>query len=111
MNTMVIIDAIIIVLGIYMIFASVQMKKTNKINSFIVDEQVMKTCKDEKGFVTYLFPRMLSFSIILIVIGVVKIIADTLINIGYFAYILMAVALVMFLVFFKQLSDGKNKFC
>lgn len=111
MNTLAIIDIVIIVLGFYMIYVSVQMKKKNKINHFIVDEQVMRACKDEKGFVAYLYPRMLSFSIILIIVGVVKLLADTVINIGYFAYVLMAVALIAFLIFFKQLTDGKNKFC
>lgn len=111
MNSMVIIDVIIIIIGVYMIYTSIQMKRTNKINNIIVDEQIMRNCKDEKGFVAYLFPRMLSFSIILVAVGIVRLLADTIINIGYFAYAVVAVALISFLLFFKQLSDGKNKFC
>lgn len=111
MNVMPIIDAVIIILGLYLIFVSLRMKKTKKVNTFIVDEETLKRCKDQKAFAEYLFPTMLIFSIILTITGIVRIIHDLVYQIGIFQYIIAFIAFVAFLFFYKQLTDGRNKFC
>ena len=65
MDVMIIIDVVIAVVGLYLIFMALQMKATKKVNTFIVDEQVLRMCKNQSAFAEYLFPKMLLFAIIL----------------------------------------------
>ena len=102
MHTMLIMDIIIVLLGIYLISIAFRMKKTNKIDTLIVDSQVMAHCRDEKAFATFLYPKMVIFALILILTGGIRILADTVINIGYMAYAVALIALFAFLWFFKQ---------
>lgn len=111
MNVMPVIDAVITILGIYLIFVSLRMKKLKKVNTFIVDEETLKRCKDQSAFAEYLFPKMLIFSIILTITGIVRMVHDLVYQIGIFQYIIAFIAFVAFLLFYKQLTDGRNKFC
>ena len=111
MNVMIIMDVVIVVFGLYLIYIALQMKKTKKVNSFIVDEQTLRMCKDQSGFAEYLYPKMLFFAVVLTITGGIRVIDDVVYDIGYFAYGVAAIAFLAFLLFFKQLSDGKSKFC
>ena len=110
-TAMLFMDVVIALVGIYLIYVALQMKKTKKVNTFVVDEQVLKNCKNEAGFVEYLSPKMLFFAAVLTITGVIRIIDDVVYDIGYAAYIVAAIAFLAFLLFYKQLTDGKNKFC
>ena len=111
MNVMIIIDVIIAVVGLYLIFMALQMKSTKKVNTFIVDEQVLQRCRNQSAFAEYLYPKMLFFAIILTITGVIRVIDDVVYDIGYFTYAVAAIAFLGFLLFMKQLTDGKNEFC
>lgn len=111
MNVMIIMDVVIAVVGLYLMFMALQMKKTKKINTFIVDEQVLRSCKNQEAFAEYLSPKMLIFAIVLTLTGVIRVIDDVVYDIGYFAYAVAVIAFLAFLLFFKQLTDGKDKFC
>ena len=111
MTAMLIMDIAIAILGLYLIYVALQMKKTKKVSSFVVDEQVLKNCKKPAAFAEYLSPKMLFFAVLLTITGAIRIIDDVVYDIGYFAYGVAAIAFLAFLIFFKQLSDGKNKFC
>lgn len=111
MNTMLIMDIVITIFGIYLIYVALQMKKTKKVNSFIVAEEVLKKCKKQSDFAEYLYPKMLIFASVLTITGGIRIVDDVIYDIGYVAYAVAAIALIAFLLFFKQLTDGKNKYC
>lgn len=111
MNVMIIIDTVIVILGLYLIYAALQMKKTKKVSSFVIDEQVLKRCKDQSAFAEYLAPRMLFFAVVMTLTGIIRLVHDIIYDIGYFQYAVAAIAFLAFLLFYKQLTDGKIKFC
>ena len=111
MNIMPVIEAVITILGIYLIIVSLQINKTKRVNTFIVDEETLKRCNNQVAFAEYLFPRMLIFSMILTVTGGIRLLHDLVLPIGIFQYIVAFIAFISFLVFYKQLTDGRNKFC
>ena len=51
MNYFIIIDAVTLILGIYIIFVSLRMKKSGKIESTFVAEDEMKKIKDTAGYI------------------------------------------------------------
>lgn len=110
-NTMLIMDLIIVVLGIYLLYLSLHMKKTKKVERFIVKDEVMKLCKDEPAFAEYLSVRMLGFSVTMIIGGVIMALNESVFDMGNWIYIVIAVVVVAFLLFYKQLTDGKIKYC
>ena len=56
MNYFIIIDAVTLILGIYIIFVSLRMKKSGKIESTFVAEDEMKKIKDTAGYIAYIYP-------------------------------------------------------
>lgn len=110
-NTMLIMDVIIVFLGIYLIHIALKMKKTKKIDRFVVAEEVMRMCKDESGFAEFLSKKMLIFACVLTGAGIIMAIHETVYNLGYGFYVVAAIAVIVFLWFYKSLMDGKNKYC
>ncbi len=111
MNIMPVIDAVITILGIYLIYVALRMKKSKKVNTFVVDEETLKRCKDQVAFAEYLSPKMLFFAIIVTITGIIRLVHDLVFQIGIFQYVVAFIAFLAFLLFFKQLTDGRNKFC
>ena len=64
MNYFIIIDAVTLILGIYIIFVSLRMKKSGKIESTFVAEDEMKKIKDTAGYIAYIYPKSLVFGIV-----------------------------------------------
>ena len=67
MNYFIIIDAVTLILGIYIIFVSLRMKKSGKIESTFVAEDEMKKIKDTAGYIAYIYPKSLVFGIVIFV--------------------------------------------
>ena len=111
MNVMPVIDAVITILGIYLIYIALRMKKLKTVNTFVVDEETLKRCKNQAAFAEYLYPKMLVFSIILTITGIIRMVHDLIFPIGIFQYVVALIAFLAFLLFYKQLTDGRNKFC
>lgn len=87
------------------------MKKNKKVESFVIAEEVLRNCKQEAEFAEYLSVRQLAFSIIMIVGGALMTIHETIFPLGYWYYLVAGFVAVAFLAFYKQLTDGKVKYC
>ena len=57
MNYFIIINAGTLILGIYIIFVSLRMKKSGKIESTFVAEEDKKKIKDTAGYISYIYPK------------------------------------------------------
>ena len=110
-NTMFIIDLVIILFGIYFLYISLRMKKTEKVESFVIAEETLKNCRDEKALAKYLWVRQTIFSIIMIVSGSLMAIHEVVISFGYAYYLVVGILAIAFVVYYKQLTDGRIKYC
>lgn len=110
-NTMFIIDIITVILGIYLLFLSLRMKKTKKVENFVVDAQTLKRCKNEAEFAEYLSVRQMIFSVIMIIGGAIMALGESVIDLGKWNYLVYGIVIIAFLVFYKQLTDGRIKYC
>lgn len=110
-NTVLIIDIIMVILGVYLLFLAIRMKKTKKIEKFVVDEESMRRCKNEAEFAEFLSIRQLIFSIVMIVGGILAALSETVISLGNWEFLLYGVIAMAFLFFYKELTDGRIKYC
>lgn len=65
--------------GIYCLFQSIQLVRTGKLpnNSIILaKDRPLSKCLDPEGFITYMKPRFLTFSILIVLSSLVAIIND-----------------------------------
>ena len=67
-----------LILGIYIIFVSLRMKKSGNIESTFVADDEMKKIKDTAGYIAYIYPKSLVFGIVILVISIVAIVSDCL---------------------------------
>lgn len=104
-------DIVIAILGIYLLYVAFKMKKTKKIDRFVVAEEVLRVCKDEEGFAEYLSKKMFIFAGVLTLTGILMAVHEAVYDLGYLLYVIVAIAVGVFLWFYKSLTDGKNKYC
>lgn len=110
-NTLLIMALIIIFFGIYLLYLSLKMNKTKKVERLFVAEEDMMRCQDEKAYAEFLSQKMKLFSFGLILIGIVLFIHEAIFDLGWAIYTLVVAAMLLYAWFQKNLTDGRNKFC
>ncbi len=65
-----IVDIITVVLGIYLLYAAVRMKKTGRINSLIANGSEIKNCRNKEGFINAIYMPTLLFGMISFAFGI-----------------------------------------
>ncbi|MCR5641027.1 MAG: hypothetical protein K6G04_06700 [Lachnospiraceae bacterium] len=116
MNFMMAFDVILLLLGAYLVYAAVIMKKNGNIPSSIVPAIKLQTCRDEKGFAKYLFPWVLAFALASFLFGLVSLGLDTnVLAFGdankYVNTVVIITFLLMWGMFSYVLRKGYSKFC
>ncbi len=111
MDVMIIIDAVIILLGVYMIYVSLHMKKVGEISSLLIAKEEMTRCKDKKGFIDDMSPKLILFASIISVVGVIGIAIDLLdYTGGILNYAILIVFLIAFVIYTRQMRSARSKY-
>ena len=111
MNTMVMIDVVIILAGMYLLFLGWKMKTTKKVEVIVVPEEVLRNCNNMQEFAKALSIIHMICSAMMIGAGVLMLIHHTIFSMGIGYYIIVAVLVAGILIYFKNLTDLKDKFC
>ena len=111
MNTLLIMDIVILGFGIYMLYVCFVMKKTNKVHSILLAEAEQKKCRHQKEFVEYMTPRLLIFAIITLLDGITGIVAEQFVQSRYLDFAYMITFFAAFLWFSGCLKKAREKFC
>lgn len=111
LDVMLIFDIVMIVLGIYMMAASLKMKRTKEIGTMILAEEDVQKCKDKAGFATFFYSYELVMGIAFLLCGAVRLADKLLIKIGGALDVVpIIVLLIVACWFYKGLQDAKAKF-
>ena len=110
-NTLLLIDIIILGFGIYMLGICIYMKKTGKIHSILLIEPEIKKCRHPEKFIAYMNPRLLGFSIITLIDGVIGLIDELAVSSRYLDFVYMIIFFAAFLWFTNALKNAREKFC
>lgn len=110
-NTLLVIDIVIIGFGIYMLCICISMKRTGRIHPVLLTEPEIKKCKNPKSFIGYMNPRLLGFSIITLIDGVIGLINGLVISSRYLDFAYMIIFFAAFLWFTSTLKKAREKFC
>lgn len=110
MKVMLVFDVVIILFGIYMVITSLQMKKSGKINSMVLAQEELKKVKDEKGFIEFLYWREILFGALVIIVGIIGVLNETIISIGKAGIFEVIVFLAAFIWFQNSLAKAREKF-
>ncbi len=110
-NTMLLIDIVIVVFGLYLFFLALKMKKQKKVEKFIIAEELLKNCKAEEELAGILSLHSLILSVTMIICGGVMIIHESVFNIGYWYYLVVGILAVAFLFFYMKLTNARIKYC
>ncbi len=104
-------DVIVLLLGIYLIFNAIKMKKTDSIPTMLLGPKEIKMCKNPYGFIDYMFPFILVFGIVCVVFGIFNIVADAILHLpGIYDGIAVVVLLAVWFWFSMMLRKAKNRF-
>ena len=73
MNIYLILDVVILILGLYVVYASFKMKSTGKIAGSFLAEEDQKKVKDQKGYIDYIENKSCAFGVFTVVLAVVSV--------------------------------------
>ena len=104
-------DGILVLLGIVLIFSDLKMKAEEKISTMLLSQEEQKKIKDPKPYIAFMFPRMMVFSIVSTLLGVLGVLYDLkILVIPYWGLVEMIVFLVVFLIFFRFMRTARERY-
>ncbi len=108
---MIIFDVIVLLLGVYLIYNALKMKKNDEISSLLLAPKELKLCKHPYDFIDYMFPIMLSFGIVCVLFGIASLIVDAWLDLpGIYEAALVVVLIGVWIWFSLMLRKAKRKF-
>lgn len=110
MDVMVLFDVVIMILGIYMIFAALKMHKTGEISPVIITPEEIARCRDKRGFIAFMYWKEAVFGGILTAVGVLGLVNDLVVSMGAYNVIELLLFLAAFLWFQEELRKARTKF-
>lgn len=110
MSTLLVFDVILVVFGLYLVIATIQMKKSGEINSILLAPEDHKKVKDKKGFIQSIFSASIIFGITVAVLGIIGVISDKVIEIPYYNIVQLVVFLIVLTFFSIRFNATKDKF-
>lgn len=105
-----VLDAVIAMMGVYLIFAGWKMKKTNEISVLLIAEEERKKCKNKEGFIQDIYWKEMAFGVAMTIVAVLGFINEFVTKLGKFNYIELAVFLLVFIWFQHELVAARGKY-
>lgn len=111
MDYIIIFDVIIAFLGVYLLYSALQMKRTQKISTLIVNKDVIARCRDKKSFIESVYRKMALFGIISIVFGICGCIDDMVYSFGRtYDIVSVLLYLVAWFLFSREIRNESGKY-
>ena len=96
---MLVFDAVVALFGAYMIGSALHMKKSGRINSMVLAQEELKKVKDTKGFIDFLYWREMLFGALVLIVGVLGVLNETVMPIGKASILEVIIFLAAFICF------------
>ena len=110
MDVMLVFDAVVALFGAYMIGSALHMKKSGRINSMVLAQEELKKVKDTKGFIEFLYWREMLFGALVLIVGVLGVLNETVMPIGKASILEVIIFLAAFISFQNSLAKSREKF-
>lgn len=110
MDLMLVFNVVVALFGAYMIWSALQMKKSGKINSMVLAQEELKKVKDTKGFIEFLYWREMLFGALVLIVGVLGVLNETVMPIGKASILEVIIFLAAFIWFQNSLAKAREKF-
>lgn len=105
-----VLDAVIAIMGLYLIFAGWKMKKNNEISALLIAEEERKKCKNKEGFIQDIYWKEMVFGVAMVIVSVLGFVNEFVTRLGKFNYVELAVFLLVFLWFQHELVAARSKY-
>lgn len=109
MDVMLVFNVVVALFGAYMIWSALQMKKSGKINSMVLAQEELKKVKDTKGFIEFLYWREMLFGALVLIVGVLGVLNETVMPIGKASILEVIIFLAAFIWFQNSLAKSERK--
>ncbi len=111
MDYIVIFDVIIVILGVYLIYAALQMKRTGEISTVIINRMEIGNCRDKRGFIDRIYKQTLIFGGVALAFGILGGVNDMVFSLGRVYDIgSVIVFLIVWFWFTKAIRKGRTEF-
>ena len=106
MDVMLVFDAVVALFGAYMIGSALHMKKSG----MVLAQEELKKVKDTKGFIEFLYWREMLFGALVLIVGFLGVLNETVMPIGKASILEVIIFLAAFIWFQNSLAKAREKF-
>ena len=106
---LIIFDAVIFIYGVYTIYSTIKMKRTQELSSFFTGGN-MEPIRDVQGYINYIYGRTIVLGSVAILFGVVGFINDYVTSIHYVMQAMMVLFLTVVVWFTINMNRAKRRF-
>ena len=110
MDVMLVFDAVVALFGAYMIGSALHMKKSGRINSMVLAQEELKKVKDTKGFIEFLYWREMLFGALVLIVGFLGVLNETVMPIGKASILEVIIFLAAFIWLQNSYAKAREKF-
>lgn len=104
-------DILIVISGAYLVFSSVQMKRTGEVSSAIVGKGYdLKKAKDPQGYIEYMYLKSIILGVVVMAGGGLNYLNDAYWNIPNLNLIVCGVFFAIIVVYGKITMDAQKKY-
>lgn len=103
-------NSVLVLFGGYLVWISVQMKRSGIINSMLLPPEELKKIKDTKNFIRLIAPAVILFGLLLMLLGIAGVVMDEFFKNPYWKYIELVLFLLGFVLFSKKFKTVKEGF-
>lgn len=104
------INIVITGFGLYLLYIAITMKRTGKIHNTVLPKEEAIKCKDVKGYVSYITPKMIIFGFVIVFVGIMGI-AELYVSVLYrYRFFTLLIFMVMFMVYIYEMRQAKLKY-
>lgn len=103
-------DVIIFIYGVYTIYSSINMKRTQQLNNWFVGGESATAIRDVRGYINYIYGRTIVMGSVAVLFGVVGFINDYVTPITGIMRAVMLLFLTACIWFYVTINRAKRRF-
>lgn len=111
MNTFLVLNAIMVLLGIFLFFHLQSKEKKEEISDFLIPKEEIPKCKKKKEFIKMLYPKGKVFGIGICILGILGIVMELkILSVPYWRFVELSFFMVLLVYFWNTFLKAKNQY-
>lgn len=103
-------DVMILFYGVYTIYSSIKMKRTQELSNWLVGAETAAAIRDAKGYIDFIYKRTIIMGVMALIFGAVSLVNDSVMPIAHVMQVMVVLFLAVCVWFYLTVRKAKEKY-